>query len=73
MKPAASSPSKPQANRMAADILMPIRLVKAYRAKNPTATSDAMAAVFGVSKGSMEIRLKAILAINPQTSLPFDQ
>jgi len=58
-----------QANRMAADILMPIRLVKTYMPKYPRV--EELARVFGVSKGAMEIRLKNIKPQNDQTSLDF--
>ncbi len=60
-----------QANRMAADILMPIRLVKAYIKNNPNATIDEMAVAFGVSRGAMEIRRKSIPSLNPQAELPL--
>jgi Zn-dependent peptidase ImmA (M78 family) len=47
-----------QANRMAADILMPIRLVKAYRIKNYS--TETLAQLFGVSVQAMKIRLENI-------------
>lgn len=57
-----------QANRMAADILMPIRLVKTFMPRYPRV--EDLARVFGVSKGAMEIRLKSIGNQSGQTSLP---
>lgn len=47
-----------QANRMAADILMPIRLVKAMYAKFPLV--DALAGRFQVSSAAMKIRLDGL-------------
>lgn len=48
-----------QANRMAADILMPIRLVKIHRAdKSP----QDLARLFGVSEAAMKIRLEGVKA-----------
>jgi hypothetical protein len=47
-----------QANRMAADILMPLRLVRAYRAKKPNV--GALADIFRVSSQAMQIRLDVI-------------
>jgi hypothetical protein len=47
-----------QANKMAADILMPIRLVKEYYKMHQDA--GTLARLFEVSKAAMEIRLKGI-------------
>lgn len=47
-----------QANRLAADILMPVRLVKAWRIKEPEPTR--LAATFKVSPQAMTIRLNSI-------------
>lgn len=52
-----------QANKMAADILMPIRLVKQYMTKYTNVGQLAQA--FEVSKGAMEIRLKSVGQITP--------
>lgn len=51
-----------QANRMAADILMPIMLVKRYRAANPELSVDEIAKVFQVSSAAMKIRLDKLQA-----------
>ncbi|WP_146690838.1 ImmA/IrrE family metallo-endopeptidase [Bradyrhizobium canariense] len=47
-----------QANRMAADILMPVRLVKVWRVRERDLTRLAM--LFGVSAQAMQIRLNGI-------------
>lgn len=47
-----------QANRVAAQIVMPTKLVKEKFAKTPDA--GALASDFGVSKAAMEIRLKTL-------------
>lgn len=56
--PELSSYLEVQANRMAADILMPVRLLKRERAKNGDARF--LAKLFGVSPSAMEIRLKSL-------------
>jgi Zn-dependent peptidase ImmA (M78 family) len=53
-----SSHYEVQANKMAADILMPIRLVKIWRVRQPNPT--ALAEVFKVSPEAMRIRLDSI-------------
>ena len=50
-----------QANRLAADILMPIRLLKREYAKSKDVR--ALAKLFGVSPSAMEIRVKALSSI----------
>ncbi|MGC1444011.1 MAG: hypothetical protein WA837_00980, partial [Xanthobacteraceae bacterium] len=47
-----------QANKMAADILMPIRLVKIWRSRQPNL--GALAETFQVSAEAMRIRLESI-------------
>lgn len=47
-----------QANRMAADILMPFNLVRKYAALGKS--TEELAREFGVSKRAMEIRLEAL-------------
>lgn len=47
-----------QANKMAADILMPIRLVKIWRQRQPNV--GTLAEVFKVSQEAMRIRLESI-------------
>lgn len=54
-----------QANRMAADILMPVRLVKAMW-PHAAGSVDTMASSFGVSKDAMRIRLEALGLIPKQ-------
>lgn len=49
-----------QANKMAADTLMPIRLVKRYRDQG--ADVNALASLFKVSAASMKIRLDGLKA-----------
>lgn len=53
-----SSYYETQANRLAADILMPVRLVK--DAARTTRDVAALASAFGVSKTSMEIRMRGL-------------
>ena len=54
-----------QANQLAADILMPIRLVKRWRDSIPDVKE--LAKKFGVSEQAMTIRLKSI---GPKTGVP---
>ncbi len=64
-----SSYLETQANRMAADILMPIRLVrKRYEALR---SPELMAKEFGVSKAAMDIRLDGITGLIGQKEM-FD-
>lgn len=49
-----------QANQMASDILMPVRLVKAYLAKHPSASLEETAKAFQVSSAAMKIRLDGL-------------
>ena len=56
--PELSSYLEVQANRLAADILMPIRLLKREYAK--TQDPRGLAKLFGVSPAAMDIRLKAL-------------
>lgn len=49
-----------QANRLAADILMPIRLVKISYGANQSRSVSDLARLFQVSRSSMEIRLKGM-------------
>jgi len=61
-----------QANQLAADILMPIRLVKKWREK--VSDTKNLAKTFGVSEQAMAIRLKGMDASrlpNPETTTPF--
>ena len=58
-----SSVYETQANQLAADILIPIRLVKkSYQANQ---SLSQLAALFQVSKGAMKIRLTG-MGLNPQ-------
>lgn len=52
-------PVEYQANRMAADILMPENLIKKYMTQAPY-MPEQLAKIFGVSKRSMEIRLEVL-------------
>lgn len=52
------SPYETQANQLAADILMPIRLVKKWRERRPDMGYLELAKVFAVSSEAMKIRLK---------------
>lgn len=45
------------ANRLAADILMPMKLIQAYQLNHPTHDSQKIAAAFKVSDKAMRIRL----------------
>lgn len=47
-----------QANRMAADILMPIKLVRAMYARYPQ--PGILAKIFGVSEAAMKIRIETV-------------
>jgi hypothetical protein len=58
-----------QANRLAADILMPVGLVAKWRQRIPDAKDLARA--FQVSPAAMDIRLKGIDRAAGQGSLPF--
>ncbi|MBI5264611.1 MAG: ImmA/IrrE family metallo-endopeptidase [Bradyrhizobium sp.] len=49
-----------QANQLAADILMPIRLIKKYREQNPASDFSELAKVFEVSEQAMKIRLSGM-------------
>lgn len=53
-----SSYLETQANRMAADIIMPIELVRERRQAIPS--TEALASEFGVSKAAMNIRLDGL-------------
>jgi len=53
-----SSYYETQANQLAADILMPIRMVK--RAHENEKSLSGLASLFQVSKGAMQIRLKGL-------------
>ncbi len=59
-----SSTYETQANQLAADILMPIRLVKKWRETIPDAKE--LAKKFGVSEQAMAIRLKGL----PESTAP---
>jgi Zn-dependent peptidase ImmA (M78 family) len=56
-----------QANRMAADIIMPIRLVK--KMHEQIRSVDVMANKFGVSRSAMDIRLSGISGLVGQSEL----
>jgi predicted transcriptional regulator len=49
-----------QANQLAADILMPIRLIKRYRAQRPDSDFRELAKLFDVSEQAMKIRLSGM-------------
>lgn len=49
-----------QANQLASDILMPIRLVKKYRQAHPNSDWKELAKVFWVSPEAMKIRLNKL-------------
>jgi hypothetical protein len=53
-------PYETQANQLAADILMPIRLIKKCRQTNPDLDYIQLAKMFGVSQEAMKIRLQTI-------------
>jgi hypothetical protein len=53
-------PYETQANQLASDILMPIRLIKKYRQLNPTSDWNELARAFAVSPEAMKIHLKNI-------------
>lgn len=56
-----------QANRMAADIIMPVRLVK--KMHEQIRSVDVMASKFGVSRSAMDIRLSGISGLVGQSEL----
>jgi hypothetical protein len=49
-----------QANQLAADILMPIRLIKKWREQNPESDYKDLAKAFDVSEQAMKIRLSGM-------------
>jgi hypothetical protein len=49
-----------QANQLAADILMPIRLIKKYREQHPASDFKELAKLFDVSEQAMKIRLSGM-------------
>jgi hypothetical protein len=49
-----------QANQLAADILMPIRLIKKYREQHPDSDFRELAKLFDVSEQAMKIRLSGM-------------
>jgi Zn-dependent peptidase ImmA (M78 family) len=53
-------PVEVQANQLAADILLPVALVKKYRDDNPTLDHMGLAKIFAVSAEVMKIRLQHI-------------
>jgi hypothetical protein len=56
-----------QANQLAADILMPIRLIKKYREQHPASDWKELAKVFEVSEQAMKIRLSG-MKYKPQSA-----
>jgi hypothetical protein len=49
-----------QANQLAADIIMPIRLIKKYRKQHPDSDFRELARLFDVSEQAMKIRLSGM-------------
>jgi predicted transcriptional regulator len=63
-----SSVYETQANQLAADILMPIRLIKKYREQHPDSDWKELARVFEVSEQAMKIRLSG-MKYKPQSAV----